>query len=82
MPRKITGAKIACLDFPLQKTKMQWAAGRAGQPPEILKKCRFLERKTEFLSKILNFSIIFEQKVYHFSKKIENFSRDLLLPPW
>ena len=40
MPRKITGAKIACLDFPLQKTKMNLGISVAVADPEKLEQIR------------------------------------------
>ena len=40
MPRKITGAKIACLDFPLQKTKMHLGISVVVADPEKLEQIR------------------------------------------
>ena len=40
MPRKIIGAKIACLDFPLQKTKMHLGVSVVVSDPEKLEQIR------------------------------------------
>ena len=55
MPKKITGAKIACLDFSLQKAKMKMGVHVIVDDPEklqgnVLKYSRDVFRKQRFSS--------------------------------
>ena len=47
MPKKVTGAKIACLDFSLQKAKMKMGVHVIVDDPEKLQG-KFVEDSIEF----------------------------------
>jgi len=40
LPKKVVGAKIACLDFSLQKAKMKMGVQLLIEDPDQLDKCR------------------------------------------
>ena len=63
MPKKISNAKIACLDFSLQKSKMKMGVQVLVEDPEKLEAIR--QRFFQFLSKAHNYRGTIKMMKHH-----------------